>query len=174
MIHDPEVRQLVAIANTLRKEYQQEKLEWRESPFRWLVDGVPSRTKGKIGEELVARWCTHRGFRVSASGDSEADLIVAGRRVEVKLSTLWAHGVFTFQQFRNQDYDYGICLGVSPFDVRCWVVPKNVLLEEATPQHGGRRGVDTKWLSFPPDDPPPWLDDYGGRLEDVYDIISGW
>lgn len=174
MIQNPEVQLVVSIAATLEKRYAKKKLHWRDSPFRWMAEGLPSRTKGKVAEELVARWCTHKGFAVTQTGDSEADLMISGKRVEVKLSMLWATGVFRFQQFRDQDYDYGICLGISPNDVQCWVIPKIVLLEEATPQHLGRRGTDTRWLSFPASDPPAWLDQYGGRLSEVYKIIGTW
>ncbi len=173
-IQDPEVQLIVSIAATLEKRYAKEKLHWRESPFRWMVVGLPPATKGKVAEKLVARWCTHKGFAVTKPGDSDADLMISGMRVEVKLSTLWEGGVFKFQQFRDQDYDYGICLGISPNDVQCWVIPKDVLLEVAPPQHGGRRGSDTRWLSFPASDPPAWLDHYGGRLSEVHKIIATW
>jgi len=36
--------------------------------------------------------CKAMGLDVKSSGDSEADLIIAGRRVEVKFSTLWESG----------------------------------------------------------------------------------
>lgn len=173
MIQDPEVRFFVSTTAALKERHAKEKVQWRDSPFKWML-GLPPRTKGKIAEELVAHWCTHKGLVVTPSGDSEADLRISGKRVEVKLSMLWETGILRFQQFRDQDYDYGICLGISPGDVQCWVIPKEVLLEKATPQHLGRRGADTKWFWFPPSDPPYWLDDFGGRLSEAYEIISAW
>lgn len=144
MMQDPEVRMLVSIANTLKEKHKHEKREWRDSPFRWMVEGVPPRTKGKIGEELVAAWCAGKGFSVAPSGDSEADLIIEGRRIEIKLSMLWESGIFKFQQLRDQNYEYAICLGISPFDVQCWIMSKELLREhvidkDATARWGTRK-----------------------------------
>ena len=89
VIKDPDVRMLASIAETLRGDYvdrEQEDL-WAHSPFDW-IRRTSSRRKGKIGEQLVAGWCAAKGFSVSASGDSEADRVIAGFRAEIKLSTL--------------------------------------------------------------------------------------
>jgi hypothetical protein len=82
---------------------------------------------GKIGEQLVEVLCKAMGLDVKSSGDSEADLIIAGRRVEVKFSTLWESGHYKFQQIRDQNYEFAVCLGFSPFDVHCWVISKELL-----------------------------------------------
>lgn len=122
---------------------------WAGSPFAW-IKSRPSRQVGKIGEQLVAGWCAAKGFDVISVRDSEADRIINGRRVEIKFSTLWANGGYTFQQIRDQNYEYAVCLGVSPFDVHGWVIPKSVLLQHVigkTPQHRGRAGTDTFWLN---------------------------
>ncbi|MGB9593310.1 MAG: hypothetical protein ACPL7R_04125 [Anaerolineae bacterium] len=132
---------------------------------------------GKIGEQLVAGWCAAKGLDVVASGDSEADRIIAGRRVEIKFSTLWASGVYKFQQLRDQNYDFAICLGISPFDAHCWVIAKPVLREHVlghTPQHRGRAGTDTFWISLRPASSPEWLRGCGGSLAEAYAILKGW
>ncbi len=97
--------------------------------------------------------------------------MIAGRRTEIKFSTLWETGTFTFQQIRNQDYEIVICLGLAPFDARCWVVPKSVIWSKTTPQHGGGTGIDTHWLTVAPDDAPPWLAEHGGTLANALDVL---
>lgn len=165
-IIDPEVQMLTGLAEGIKGEYIREGAidPWLLSPFAWIRTLPSSRRKGKVGEQLVAGWCAAKGFDVIRSPDSDADRIIAGRRMEIKFSTLWETGAYTFQQIRNQDYEYAICLGISPFDASCWVVPKALLLETLPSQHGGAQGVDTKWLSFQAVNPPAWLTPYGGSL----------
>ena len=42
---------------------------------------------------------------------------------------LWQTGTYKFQQIRNQNYRFVVCLGISPHDAHCWIIPKNVLME---------------------------------------------
>ena len=177
-IRDPEVRFLAGIAGILEPDYtdRAQEEEWRDSPFAWIRT-KPSRQKGRIGEQLVAGWCAAKGFDVLRSPDAEADRVIQGRRVEIKFSTLWRSGVYTFQQFREQNYEYSICLGMSPFSAHCWVISKSLLRRHVighTPQHMGRRGSDTAWLSFPASDPPSWLRRCGGTLARAARIISSF
>ena len=174
-IADPDVRFIAALGETLRDDYtnvEQEAL-WKDSPFDW-IRRLQSRRKGKVAEQLVAGWCAAKGFSVGASGDSDADRVIAGRRVEIKMSTLWSAGAFRFQQIRDQDYEHVVCLGLSPFDAQCWAIPKAVAWEKAGWQHGGTRGRDTKWLNFQAENAPSWMSAYGGRLSAVYEIIRTW
>jgi len=83
---------------------------------------------GVIGEKLVAGWLAAKDCDVMRSPDAEADRIINGKRAEIKFSTLWA-GFYKFQQLRDQNYEFVICLGVSPFDAHCWAIPKSVLME---------------------------------------------
>lgn len=100
--------------------------------------------------------------------NSGHDCRIEDLKVEVKLSTLWESGVFKFQQFRDQDYQVGVLLGIEPQRVSLWVVPKEDLWSIRMPfQHGGKEGRDTKWLSFRPEAPPEWLRSYGGTLADA-------
>ncbi len=175
-ISDPDVRLLASIAATLKSDYVREGQydPWLGSPFAWIRT-LPSRRVGKVGEQLVAGWCAAKGLDVTASGDSEADRVIGGRRVEIKFSTLWESGAYTFQQIRDQNYECAICLGVSPFDAHCWVISKDVLRQHVvghTPQHKGRGGTDTFWLSFPAAAPPPWLADSGGTLAKAFQVLK--
>lgn len=164
-----EYRMLVAIASSLEPEYLKGDAAWSGSPFAWIKTR-PSRQVGAIGEKLVAGWLASRDFNVSRAPDSQADRIVEGMRVEIKFSTLWKNGSYKFQQLRDQNYEFAVCLGVSPFDAHCWAIPKSVIVDQwhnrggLSSQHGGVSGTDTAWLSVSPDTVPNWLQEYGGPM----------
>ncbi len=175
-ITDPEVQMLAAIAATLKGDYIKENEQdiWAGSPFAWIKTR-PSRQIGKIGEQLIAGWAAAKGLDVTASHDPEADRIIGGRRMEIKFSTLWESGVYKFQQLRDQNYEYAICLGICPFDAHCWVISKELLCRYVighTPQHTGQGGTDTFWLSFPVDQPYVWLEPCGGRLSKAFEVLK--
>lgn len=177
LIKDPEVRLLASLASVLKADYASEADDpWLSSPFGW-IQARPSRQKGAIGEALVAGWAAAKGFDVTRTGDMEADRLINGRRVEIKYSSLWTdNGIYKFQQIRNQNYEYCLCLGVSPFDAQAWFIPKSELLsalrQGLSHQHGGAQGRDTRWLSFVASTPPAWLSPFGGRLSDVARLIA--
>ena len=174
-ISNPEVSILVACSETLREEYG-ELVTWEGSPFAW-IKMRPSRQIGAIGEKLVSGYLATKGFDVTRSPDREADRLVNGTRAEIKFSTLWENGSYTFQQLRDQNYKFVICLGISPFDAHCWVLPKDVIMEkwkagEIGPQHGGQAGQDTAWLHVNPNSVHGWLQEWGGDLSKVSSLVS--
>jgi hypothetical protein len=179
-IVDPEVRVLASISEALKIDYKSDEEMWKNSPFGWIRTRQ-SRQKGAIGEKLVAGWLAARDFNIARSPDSEADRVVAKKRVEIKFSTLWTDVcTYTFQQLRDQKYDIAICLGISPFDAHCWVLEKKEILQHwqdkertIVPQHGGKAGNDTAWFSVDPQEVPEWLRQYGGSLSDGLDRMSG-
>jgi len=82
---------------------------------------------------------------------------------------------FKFQQIREQDYSYCLCLGISPFDAQAWLLPKAVLREFVIGhmgQHTGATGADTAWLGFKATAPYDWMAPYGSRLSDVRALIE--
>lgn len=176
-IRDPEVRALAGLSATLEGDYVDPHNDpWRDSPFGW-IQSRPSRQKGAIGEALVAGWAAMKGFSVNRTGNSDADRIVNGWRIEIKYSNLWTNNrIYKFQQLRDQKYDYCFCLGLSPFDAHAWFIPKSELMNDRppalVPQHGGSDGKDTKWLSFVADSPPTWLKPFGGSLAEVRQLIE--
>lgn len=173
-ITDPEVQTLASFAASIAPDYaRREDDPWIGSPFQWILS-VPSRTKGAIGEALVAGWSAAKGFDVVRSRNSEADRIINGHRIEIKFSTLWQNGGYKFQQIRNQDYDYLFCLGVSPFDAHAWLLPKQILRTYVIGhmgQHTGATGSDTAWLGFEPESAFPWMAPFGSRLSDVARLL---
>lgn len=175
-ISDSDVLILASCSQTLQADYADEESEWLGSPFAG-IRARPSRQVGVIGEKLVAGFLATKGFDVSRSPDTQADRIINGERAEVKFSTLWKGGFYKFQQLRDQNYRFAVCLGVSPFDAHCWVIPKSTILAQwragqgLRSQHGGRKGTDTAWLSVTPGREPPWLRECGGRLADAARLI---
>lgn len=175
-----EVRKLAAISALLESDHCEETDSWVDSPFGWIKAIGSSRTRGMVGEQLISGWLAAKGFNVARSTDSQADRIIEDKRVEIKFSTRWKSGGYKFQQLRDQRYDFVICLGLSPFDASCWVLPKPVILscwhdpaiKELCSQHGGSKGDDTAWLSVKADDPPAWLSEHGGSLSQGLARIS--
>lgn len=168
MVTDPEVKLLVALADGLKDEYPMEpESSWLQSPFGWIRERSP-RSKGAIGEKLVAGWCAARDINVLRSPDREADRIVEGFRTEIKFSTAWPD--YRFQQIRDQDYQLLVCLGVSPFTAHAWVFEKEFLISNTgllpglRRQHGGQEGRDTAWLQVSPGNVHPWMKPFGGEL----------
>lgn len=180
-IKDADVRILAGISQALQGDYRTASHEWQGSPFQWITQIRSSRQRGVIGEKLVAGWLAARGFNVTRSGDSEADRVIEDKRIEIKFSTRWSNGSYVFQQLRDQDYELAICLGVSPFDAHCWIVPKSDIMQLwkkkrlIRNQHRGRRGDDTGWFRVPVDDVPAWLCNpkYGGTLSKSISVLSG-
>lgn len=176
-ILDPEVEILATYSQVLQSDYEEsDDASWRGSPFNW-IRARPSRQRGTIGEKMVAGYLACKGFDVTRSPDTEADRIVAGCRAEIKMSTLWKSGLYKFQQLRDQDYKFAVCLGISPFDAHCWVLPKREIIErwrvgDIPSQHGGAEGNDTAWLSVNPSEAPEWLHEWGGRLSDAVRLVA--
>lgn len=176
-IKDPEVEILASYSRTLQTDYQSaDDAAWNDSPFAWIKTR-PSRQAGTIGEKLTSGYLATKGFDVVRSPDTEADRIIAGQRAEIKMSTLWKGGSYRFQQLRDQNYEFAVCLGLSPFDAHCWVLPKNLILRQwsagvISSQHGGRSGSDTAWLHVSPDAIPEWLTEWGGLLSDAVEVIT--
>ena len=163
---------IASISLGLREEYEKASdADWKDSPFEWILRR-PSRQRGKIGEQLISGWLAARGLDVTRSPDSDADRLIEGARVEVKFSTRWASGQYVFQQIRNQNYEYLICFGVSPFEVSAWIIRKDQIpFNLIKHQHGGERGRDTWWIGFGPKKVPVWLKSNGG-LAAVYKVFS--
>jgi len=116
-VPDPEVAGLIEAANSLQAGYPDPDSAWRDSSFAW-IKARPSRQVGVIGERLVAAWLESKGLTVERSPDAECDRVIQGKRVD------------RFQQIREQNYNLVICLGLSPFDAHCWVIPKAQVLEQ--------------------------------------------
>lgn len=175
VIADPHGQFLADLGAAMKAELAADEPSWRNSPFAWIW-ACPSRQRGKIGEQLVAVWCEAHGLKVGPPRDRDCDRVIGGLRAEIKFSTWWARGGYTFQQFRDQNYDIAICLGLSPFDAHACVTPKYDLKKHVighTPQHTGARGTDTFWIQgLDPKNPPQWIVPWGGTLERALSVLK--
>jgi hypothetical protein len=165
---------LATATNYIRSDIEQEYQAWHGSPFEWILR-LPSGTKGKLGKQLVFQWCALKGLAVGPGPDSDADMLINGHRVEIKFSTLWKSGIYKFQQIRNQNYEYSVCLGISPFDAHCWVISKSILRQHVIGhlgQHTGSGGQETAWFAVRPNNPPEWLIPCGGTLDKAFTVLK--
>lgn len=154
---------LAGFATVLEDTYPIKVDDWPSSPFDW-IRRTPSSRLGTIGEKLVTAWAEACGFDVDRAGPG-CDRLVNGYRIEIKTSTLWEAGIYTFSQIRDQNYNYCFCLGLSPLSVHTWLLPKTVLLEHVighTGQHTGATATETSWLRVVPEDPKPWMQPFQG------------
>ena len=165
---DPEFEILAGLSRTIRAGYPEPEADvWAGSPFEWILSRPPA-SKGKIGRSLVKGWCAAKGFSVEAATGG-ASMVIQGQRVAVKFSRLWEDGSYAFEQIRDGDYDYLFCLGISPFEVHGWLLPKAVALEHGNPHHGR----DDVWLPpFNLASPPDWISGFGGSLQEVFHELA--
>ena len=174
VISNPEFEFLGSLATLIRKDFEKQDEAWEGSPFQW-IRVLPSGSKGKFGKQLVASWCAAKGLLIDSSGDPEADFLINKHRVEIKFSTLWKSGIYKFQQIRDQNYEYIICLGISPFEAHCWVINKDILNQYVIghlPQHTGAGATETFWLQVYPNNPPDWLRECGGTLDEAFKVLK--
>ena len=165
---------LASAANYIKEEFDRDKTTWKGSPFEWVLT-LPSGSKGKLGKRLIYQWCALKGLSIDSSPDPEADMLINGHRVEIKFSTMWKTGIYKFQQIRDQNYEYSVCLGISPFEAHCWVISKAILRRFVIGhlgQHTGAAGQDTAWFSVNPQDPPEWIKQCGGSLEKAFIVLK--
>jgi hypothetical protein len=165
---------LATAANYIRKDLESDYVTWEKSPFEWVLK-LPAGSKGKLGKHLIYQWCALKGLSVDRCPDSEADMAINGHRVEVKFSTLWKVGIYKFQQIRDQNYEYSICLGISPYEAHCWVISKAILKRYVIGhmgQHTGAGGQETAWFSVEPARPPDWLTPCGGTLDQAFAVLK--
>lgn len=168
--------QLANISNAYEKVAAPPSAAWKGSPFEWILS-IPSRSKGAYGEKLVQELFRLNGFDVKRPKfGSDHDRVINGHRIEIKMSTLWTkNGQYTFQQIRDQEYDYLICLGLSPSEAHGWLIPKSEVYigrEGVSSQHGGKAGRDTLWLNFPANKPPMWMAAFGGTLDSAMALMK--
>jgi len=171
---NPDFDLLATAANFIKKDFNVDYEAWEGSPFSWILM-LPAASKGKLGKLLIYQWCALKGLSVDRSPDPEADMLINGHRVEVKFSTLWKSGVYKFQQIRDQNFEYAVCLGISPFEAHCWVISKAILKKFVIGhmgQHTGSGGKETSWIPVNPKSPPEWLNISGGTLDEAYKVLK--
>jgi site-specific DNA-methyltransferase (adenine-specific) len=169
--YSPEFEMLAATASNIKDKLQEKSDMWKGSPFEWLLQ-LPPRQKGALGRQLVVSWCKSKGLyfeklKNKASADTSETLLLNGNVISIKFSTLWKNGKYSFQQIRADGFDYVLCFGISPIAVHCWIFERRYAIKNAKPQHKLEY-----WISFNPYKPPEWIKNYGGSLDQAYQIIK--
>ncbi len=142
---------------------------WRGSPFAPLRALKPVQ-KSKVARTTLAKWFASAGIPVTVKTiASNATLILPENQLAVvKLSMRWEEGSYRFQQLKDWDYQLAILLGLSPQQAHLWIVPREEVVTRSVPQHGG----DSRMLTVSPSDPPTWLRQYGGTLDQAASIVT--
>jgi hypothetical protein len=153
---------LTAAASALEAEFATANDPWQTSPFRW-VKTLPAPSRGKVGVALAELLLRGAGFAVAARSSAGHDRVVESVPVQVRFSTLWSAGWYTFQKVRPVgDYEVLILLGLSPTAGHAWVVDRAAALDlaGATSEAG--------WLTVDPTSPPSALTACGGALDSFF------
>lgn len=166
----PEFQMLAATASYLQNYLEEQSDLWKNSPFEWVLQ-LPARKKGKLARQLLASWLATKGISGDTAGDTSETLIIKNCRFAIKFSTIWANGIYKFQQIRPEGYDYVICLGISPFEAHCWFFDREYAIANAQKQHKTAEGAEY-WITIDPKRPKDWMLNHGGSLDDAYKLIK--
>jgi diadenosine tetraphosphatase ApaH/serine/threonine PP2A family protein phosphatase len=125
--------------------------EWPpDSPLAFVLMLAP-RTRGKLGEMLLAQIAENAGLIVGKAESVAYDVRIGAARCEVKFST---EDPPRFQQVRDPreasatKYDYLVCISGRPHGLVYWLIPAEALGQlmdggAITVQHAMS---DTKWF----------------------------
>ncbi len=156
---------MLAASITHLQEAFEENNPWYNSPFEWVLD-ANRQQKSLIVSRLFETWCKHNGFSFEKLGDAEDLCIINGYQIAVKFCMLLDDGMYRFQPIRNDDYDYVLCIGISPEQAHGWVfereavIGKSIYSETSDQIHVNPKSLDA------------WLSDCGGSLGQTAQIFK--
>ena len=103
---------------------------WTGSPLEGYRR-LGNTNRGQIGEEFIRKYLSAADIPVSnGSRVTATDLLIAGKRFEVKTASLGANGTFQFNHVRlDRSYNYLLCLGVCPESIEFLAWRKGVVSE---------------------------------------------
>lgn len=108
--------------------------KWAKGPFIGIKVLSPTE-KGDIAEAFVAWLAQHHGLKAAPheSKRGEYDVMVAGKKLEVKMASEDVKGKFQFNGIRyDTKYDMLCVIGISPDDVRFNIYPKSEVTTDLT------------------------------------------
>jgi|SRR6185437_2686750 len=161
----------------LSLQYPEDDGLWEGSPFNW-VRNKSAPTKGKVGREFAASLVEAAGFQVMRSGMA---LTANGKALRVKLSLMGEGGTLMFEQIKNDDFDYLLCIGLYPENSYGWLIPKEEMLvngilqerEGLSGQHIGDADPSDFWITdLNASQPFTWLQPYGGTTAALIPVIQ--
>ena len=136
--------------------------------------GLSSKAKGSWGERLtcdileglganVPRRKNGKNKKPQGSG-TDFDIYVDNKTIEVKTSFAWdeTEDSFTWQQIRDQEYEYIVFVGVNPNECKAWFATKDDLVKEIFGrneyrQHAGKDGEQELYWIQVKDGVPDWF-----------------
>lgn len=154
---DHEYLMLAASITHLQSELEKED-EWSKSPFAW-VRHLPESQQKIVGTQLVAAWCADKGL-ILQTGQL---LTVKGYKVATSFS-LFANGTYSFQ-FTQKDFDYLLCVGISPKQAHGWLLKYDEILRYTERQQEGNYIIH-----IDPENPFMWC--LGGTLDQTFAILK--
>lgn len=166
----PGFQMLASTAASIQSEWEQTADLWKNSPFEWIVQ-LPARSKGKLARRLISSFFVSKGLIVDKEKNSSETIIIEKVRYAIKFSTLWTNHIYQFQQIKAGGPEKIICFGISPFSAHCWIIDRNDAIRYGNEQHRGANGAEY-WLSIDPENPPTWLEKFGGPLEKAIAVIK--
>jgi hypothetical protein len=148
---------LLSASNTLADRRRADTADpWEHSPFRWIRT-MPAPSRAKVAVDIVDLVLRGAGFVVVPRTGPGHDRVVQSTRVQVRFSTLWSAGWYTFQKIKaSPGYDAMVLLGLSPRGAHAWVVDQDTAVALAA------AGTEAGWLTVNPASPPPLLAHAGG------------
>lgn len=94
------------------KEHSPEDI-WQGSPLMGYRN-LGNTNRGEIGEEFIRRYLKAARIEASDKGNrtSITDMLIGGRRFEIKTASLGANSTFQFNHVRpDRNYECLLCLG---------------------------------------------------------------
>ena len=103
---------------------------WTGSPLEGYRR-LGNTNRGQIGEEFIRQYLIAANIPVgNGSRVMPTDLLIAGKRFEVKTASLGANGTFQFNHVRlDRTYNYLLCLGICPESIVFLAWRKGVVSE---------------------------------------------
>lgn len=136
-----------------REQESNRRVQWQYSPFKALVPQVSIRRIGSIFEQFIIALCLVHSIDYSKPMSTDYDIIIKGKRIEIKGCTLGINGSFTANQIRpQQGYDYVLLVCLSPFDIHYHLYTKAEAVALAKPQHSGAKAIETLQVTIQQDD----------------------
>ena len=100
-----------------------------DSPLNKYWGNPSGKAKGAFGERLYNDIVQANGYCTEKATNSEHDVRVLGKKVEVKLASINTEGKFILNQVKTKgDYEMMVVILVEPHEVSAWFASKEEIL----------------------------------------------
>ncbi|MFV1949956.1 MAG: site-specific DNA-methyltransferase, partial [Anaerolineales bacterium] len=104
--YSEEFQKSASDSTVIRSTLQTQNDYWKDSPFEWVLQ-IPARRKSVLGKHLIESYLSRNNFIVSGTSNKfGVNILVNGKIVSIKFSTLWEGGYYKLQQIRENNYEY--------------------------------------------------------------------